>query len=182
MGQLEASGSRASCRRRRTQRRRPYAVPVNNRAIPSRLVFASATSRCSQRHCVSHQTIRKNIDGCPTRRRRLDGIDQNQGADIKPSTDQRRTAYYRADVQGLNPGDAATRTLDPLDGEEYTYATTRLDVARLIAERHSDFSVYRVILHEPIEADPGATRDNLGELFVRSPWGAVADIVDEKEE
>ena len=22
---------------------------------------------------------------------------------MKPSTDQRRTAYYRADVQGLNP-------------------------------------------------------------------------------
>jgi len=63
---------------------------------------------------------------------------------MKPSTDQRRTAYYRADEQGLNPGDAATRTLDPLDGKEYTYATTRLDIARAIAERHSDFSVYRV--------------------------------------
>jgi hypothetical protein len=78
----------------------------------------------------------------------LDGIDQNQGADMKPSTDQRRTAYYRADVQGLNAGDAATRTLDPNAG---------------------------------IEADPDAAEDNLGELFVRSPWGAVADIVDEKE-
>ncbi len=32
------------------------------------------------------------------------------------------TAYYRADVQGLNPGDPTTRTLDPLDGKEYTYA------------------------------------------------------------
>jgi hypothetical protein len=32
-------------------------------------------------------------------------------------------AYYRADVQGLNPGDATTRTLDPLDDKEYTYAT-----------------------------------------------------------
>ena len=29
-------------------------------------------------------------------------------------------AYYRADAQGLNPGDATTRTLDPLDGKEYT--------------------------------------------------------------
>jgi hypothetical protein len=38
--------------------------------------------------------------------------------------------YYRADVQGLNPGDPTTRTLDPLAGKEYTYATTRLDVAR----------------------------------------------------
>jgi hypothetical protein len=111
----------------------------------------------------------------------LDRIDQNQGADMKPSTDRRRTAYYRADVQGLNAGDAATRTLDPLDGKEYTYATTRLDVARAIAARHADFSVYRVTLDEPIEADPGAAEDNLGDLFVRSPWGAVAGVVDEKE-
>ena len=101
---------------------------------------------------------------------------------MKPSTDQRRTAYYRADEQGLNPGDAATRTLDPLDGKEYTYATTRLDIARAIAERHSDFSVYRVTLNDPIEADPDAAEDNLGELFVRSAWGAVADVVAEKEE
>lgn len=111
----------------------------------------------------------------------MDGIDQNQGADTKPSTDQRRTAYYRADVQGLNPGDAATRTLDPNAGTEYTYATTRLDVARAIAERHSDFSVYRVTLYEPIEVDPDAAEDNLGELFVRSPWGAVVEVVDENE-
>jgi hypothetical protein len=91
----------------------------------------------------------------------LDGIDQNQGADMKPSTDQRRTAYYRADVQGLNPGDAATRTLDPLDGKEYTYATTRLDVARAIAARHAHFCVYRVTLDEPIEADPTLSRTTL---------------------
>jgi hypothetical protein len=110
----------------------------------------------------------------------LDGIDQNQGSDMKPSTDGRRMAYYRADVQGLNAGDAATRTLDPLDGKEYTYATTRLDVARAIAARHADFCVYRVTLDEPIEAEPDAAEDNLGELFVRSPWGSVADVVDEK--
>ena len=91
------------------------------------------------------------------------------------------TAYYRADVQGLNPGDAATRTLDPLDNKEYTYATTRLDIACSIAARHADFSVYRVTLDEPIEADPAAAEDNVGELFVRSPWGAVVDVVDEKE-
>jgi hypothetical protein len=91
------------------------------------------------------------------------------------------TAYYRADVRGLNPGDATTRTLDPLDGKEYTYATTRLDVARAIAARHADFSVYRVTLDDPIEADPDAAEDNLGELFVRSPWGAVVHIVGAKE-
>ena len=45
---------------------------------------------------------------------------------MKPSTNN-RTAYYRPDVRGLNPGDPATRTLDPRDGKEYTYATTRLD-------------------------------------------------------
>jgi hypothetical protein len=28
--------------------------------------------------------------------------------------------YYRADVHGLNPGDPTTRTLDPVDGKEYT--------------------------------------------------------------
>lgn len=49
---------------------------------------------------------------------------------MKPSTDRHRTAYYRADVHGGKAGDPATRTLDPLDGKEYTYATTRLDVAR----------------------------------------------------
>jgi hypothetical protein len=108
------------------------------------------------------------------------GIDQNQGADMEPSTDQRPTAYYRADVQTLNPGDAATRTLDPLDGKEYTYATTQLDVARAIAAKHADFRVYRVLLDEPIEADPDAAEDNLGEFFVRAPSGAVADVVDEE--
>ena len=59
----------------------------------------------------------------------------------------------------------------PLDGKEYTYATTRLDVARGIAARHADFCVYHVTLDEPIEADPDAVEDNLGELFVRSPVG-----------
>jgi hypothetical protein len=90
-------------------------------------------------------------------------------------------AYYRADVQGLNPGDATTRTLDLLDGKEYTYATTRLDVARGIVARHADFAVYSVTLDEPIEADPDAAQDNLGGLFVRSPWGAVAYVVNENE-
>ena len=89
------------------------------------------------------------------------------------------TAYYSADVQGLNPGDATTRRLDPLDDKEYTYATTRLDVARGIAARHADFAVYQVTLNEPIEADPDAAQFNLGELFVRSPWGAVVDVVGE---
>jgi hypothetical protein len=90
-------------------------------------------------------------------------------------------AYYRADVQGLNPGDATTRTLDPLDGKEYTYATTQLDLARGIAGRHADFAVYRVTLDEPVEADPDAVEENLGGLFVRSPWGAVVHVVDETE-
>ena len=90
-------------------------------------------------------------------------------------------AYYRADVQGLNPGDATTRTLDPLDDKEYTYATTRVDLARGIAARHGDLAVYRVTLDEPIEADPDAAQDNLGGLFVRSPWGAVAYVVHENE-
>jgi hypothetical protein len=90
-------------------------------------------------------------------------------------------AYYRADVQGLKPGDATTRTLDPQDGKEYTYATTRLDVARGIAARHADFSVYHVSLDEPVEADPDAARDNLGDFFVRAPWGAVVDVVEENE-
>ncbi|WP_293044437.1 hypothetical protein [Mycobacterium sp.] len=90
------------------------------------------------------------------------------------------TAYYRADVSGLKRGDPATRTFDPLDDKEYTYATTRLDVARAIAARHTDYLVYRVLLNEPIEADPGAARDGVGEWFVRSPSGAVVGVVDEK--
>ena len=101
---------------------------------------------------------------------------------MNPSTDRPPTAYYRADVQGLNAGDAATRTLDPLGGNEYTYATTRLDVARAIAARHPDFCVYRVTLDEPVEADPDAVEDNIGEMFVRAPWGAVADVVDDQEQ
>jgi hypothetical protein len=52
---------------------------------------------------------------------------------MKPSADRRGAAYYRADVRDLNVGDATTRTLDPLDGKEYTYATTKLEVARAIA-------------------------------------------------
>jgi len=101
---------------------------------------------------------------------------------MNPSTVRRGTAYYRADVKGLNAGDAATRTLDPLDGKEYTYATTRPEVARAIAARHGDFCVYRVHLSEPIDADPAAAEDNLGETFVRSPWGTVAAVVNGKEE
>jgi hypothetical protein len=107
---------------------------------------------------------------------------RTKGAEMNPSTGRRHAAYYRADVQGLNADDPATRTLDPLDGKEYTYATTRLDVARAIAARHADFRVYRVTLEEPIEADPDAAQDNLGEFFVRSPWGTVADVVGEKDE
>jgi hypothetical protein len=36
-------------------------------------------------------------------------------------------------------------------------------------------------LDEPVEADPDAARDNLVGLFARSPWGAVAHVVDENE-
>jgi len=89
--------------------------------------------------------------------------------------------YYRADMRGFNPGDRATRTLDPMDEKEYTYATTRLDVARAIAAKHSNFCVYRVLLDEPIEADPDAAQDNLGESFVRGPSGAVSRVVDAEE-
>ncbi|MBV8182294.1 MAG: hypothetical protein JO045_26575 [Mycobacterium sp.] len=91
------------------------------------------------------------------------------------------TAYYRPDARGLNPGDATTRTLNPLDGKEYTYATTRLDLARAIAARRADFSAYRVELYEPIEAAPEAAEVDLGEGFVRSPWGVVVDVVDDAE-
>ncbi len=55
---------------------------------------------------------------------------------MKSSTNH-RAAYYRPDVRGLNPGDPATRTLDARDGNEYTYATSRLEVARAIAARHA---------------------------------------------
>ena len=83
-------------------------------------------------------------------------------------------AYYRADVKDLNVGDAATRTLDPLDGNEYTYATTDLALARAIAARHSDFRVYRVLLDEPVVP---AEDDSLGDVFVRSPSGAVTEVM-----
>ncbi len=99
---------------------------------------------------------------------------------MKSSTNH-RAAYYRPDVRGLNPGDPATRTLDARDGNEYTYATSRLEVARAIAARHADLCVYRVTLDKPIEVDPDAAADNLGELFVRSPWGTILGVVDEEK-
>ena len=98
---------------------------------------------------------------------------------MKPSANHR--VAYGSDARGLKPGDPATRTLDPRDDKEYTYATTRLEVARAIAARHADFCVYHVTLDQPIEVDPDAAEDNLGELFVRSPWGEVVDVVDENE-
>ncbi|MDT5092818.1 MAG: hypothetical protein QOH60_2181 [Mycobacterium sp.] len=98
---------------------------------------------------------------------------------MKPSTDRFRTAYYRPDVRGLNAGDPVSQTLDPLDGKEYTYATTRLDVARAIAARHADFCVYRITLDEPVEVDPDAAEDNLRDSFFRSPRGTVVEFVDE---
>jgi hypothetical protein len=100
---------------------------------------------------------------------------------MNSSTDRPSTIYYRADVKGLNAGDASTRTLDPLDGREYTYATTRLEVARAIAARHSDFCVYRVLLREPIDAEPDAVENHLGEVFIRSSWGTVDAVVDGNE-
>ena len=85
------------------------------------------------------------------------------------------TAYYRADVQGLNPGDATTRTLDVLGNKEYTYATTRLDIARAIAARHPDFAVYRVTLDEPTEPDPDAAEDHPEEV-PPSPLGTTRGL------
>jgi hypothetical protein len=58
----------------------------------------------------------------------------------------------------------------------------QLDVAREIAARHPDFRVHRVTLDEPMEADPDAAEDNLGELFVRSPRGTVAVVVTKKSD
>jgi hypothetical protein len=100
---------------------------------------------------------------------------------MKPSTNH-RVAYYRPDVRGLKPGDPATRALDPRDDKEYTYATTRLEVARAITARHADFCVYRVTLDQPIEVDPEAAEDNLGQLFVRSQSGTILEVVDEIEQ
>jgi len=96
---------------------------------------------------------------------------------MQPTTDHRRADYYRADLKSLNPGDATTRTLDPLDDKEYTYATTRLDVAQAIAAGHGNFRVYRVLLDEPIDVDPEAAENGLGDSFVRAPSGAVAAVV-----
>jgi len=84
-------------------------------------------------------------------------------------------------VADLNVGDAAARTLAPLDGTEYTYATTRLDMrARL--PQDTLVPRYRVLLNEPVDADPDAAEDNLGDVFVRSPSGAVAAVMDGQEE
>ena len=90
---------------------------------------------------------------------------------MTPSTDRRRTAYYRPDVQGLNGGDPATRTLDPLDGKEYTYATTQPEVARAIAARHADFRVYRVHSTGPSKLTPTLPRTTLVNCSSGLPGG-----------
>ena len=135
-------------------------------------------ARCSRPSENEFHVVRGNIDiaaHLSDDRVALLGVQPTDGRVDEMSDD---AAYYRADAQGLNPGDATTRTLDPMDGKEYTYATTRLDLARGIAARHADFAVYSVTLDEPIEADPDAVRDNLGEVFVRAPWGAVVSVLD----
>jgi hypothetical protein len=131
-------------------------------------------------HSSKDRVAQRITDTLPTRELSANEVTMAQCEQTNGRADEMSddVAYYRADVQGLNPGDATTRTLDLGDDKEYTYATTRLDVARGIAARHADFAVYCVTLDEPIEADPDAAQDNLGELFVRSPWGVVVDVVD----
>ena len=46
---------------------------------------------------------------------------------------------------------------------------------------HANFAVYRDLLDEPLEVDPDAAHENLGEFFVIAPRGAVANVVDENE-
>jgi len=70
--------------------------------------------------------------------------------------------YYRADRQGFNPGDAATRTLDPLDHKEYTYATTRLDVARRSSHDILISSFTRYCSTSPSNRPPTPSKTTLG--------------------
>ena len=93
--------------------------------------------------------------------------------------------FYRADIQGLKPNDATLRMVASYDGNEYTYATTSLDVARAFAvfafgvPRDHERSVYRVELDDPIVLDPEFRSDE-AISFVMSHWGTVLDVVDEK--
>jgi hypothetical protein len=92
--------------------------------------------------------------------------------------------FYRADVQGLRPGDATGRMKSWFDNYLYTYATTRLDVARAFAvyafgaSDDPERSVYRVELDAPIMEDPEFRSDEYV-LFVMSHWGTVLDVVEE---
>jgi hypothetical protein len=93
--------------------------------------------------------------------------------------------FYRADIQGLKPGDETLRMFASLNGHDYTYATTSLDVARAFAvsvfgvARDHERSVYRVQLDDPIVLDPEFRSDE-HVSFVMSHWGTVLDVVEEK--
>lgn len=92
---------------------------------------------------------------------------------------------YRADVQGLKPGDPTGRMISPYEQDrEYTYATTSLNAARAFAvfafgaARDHERSVYRVQLDEPIVLDPEFRSDE-SVSFYMSHWGTVIEIVEE---
>ncbi len=88
--------------------------------------------------------------------------------------------YYRADVQGLSPGDPTTHMTDPRDGQEHTYATTNLEVARAFALGVNDgnSSVYRVELADPIMWDREIKQLQHGTRFLMSHGGTVTDVVE----
>lgn len=77
----------------------------------------------------------------------------------------------------MQPGDAATRSVNERDGREYVYATTNLDVARAYAVLRGNSAVYRVALDTPIVWD-----DNFHEGSAAGCWrsqrGTIVDRVE----
>jgi hypothetical protein len=90
---------------------------------------------------------------------------------------------YRADVKGLKPWSDTARMKSRFDNQEYTYATTNLDVARAFAvfafgvPRDHERSIYRVNLDDPLAFDP-EFHSGPEAHFYMSHWGTVVETVE----
>lgn len=91
-----------------------------------------------------------------------------------------KVTYYRADVQGLGPGQPIGNIVS--EGEALSYATTNLELARAFAvagfgvapdQRDQELSVYEVKLDHP-EEDPDFNLDATAQIVTAESGTAVA--------
>jgi hypothetical protein len=85
--------------------------------------------------------------------------------------------WYRADVRGMTPGDATTRT--PYTGlnDEWAFVTRNLDVGRAFAVVRGDRSVYEVELDPPVYPDPDFAEETGAQCFI-AHWATVVRTVE----